>query len=175
MSGRTVVVGAGLSGLTAALASVRRGDETVLLEASDRPGGVVRSERQAGFLLELGPNTVRPTPEIAALVRELGLEDEAVYADARLPRYVDFGGALHAVPMSPGGLLSTRLLSPGGKLRLLAEPLIRARRPREEDAEAREGDESVRDFVARRLGPQAAERLVEPFVGGVFAGDARRL
>src|SRR5262249_19637308 len=105
MSGRTVVVGAGLSGLTAALASVRRGDETVLLEASDRPGGVVRSERRTGYLLELGPNTVRPTPEIVALVRELGLEGDAVYADARLPRYVDFGGALHAVPMSPGGLL----------------------------------------------------------------------
>lgn len=169
MSRRTVVVGAGLSGLTAALASVRRGDETVLLEASDRPGGVVRSERQEGFLLELGPNTVRPTPEVAELVRELGLEDQAAYADARLPRYVDFGGELHAVPMSPGGLLGTRLLSFGGKLRLLAEPLIRARRAGSED------DESVRDFVARRLGPQAADRLVEPFVGGVFAGDARRL
>ena len=166
MSGRTVVVGGGLSGLTAALASARRGDETALLEASERPGGVVRSERRAGFLLELGPNTVRPTPEIAALVRELALEDEAVFADARLPRYVDFGGAMHAVPMSPGELLSTRLLTPAGKLRLLAEPLIRTRG---------EDDESVRDFVARRLGPQAAERLVEPFVGGVFAGDAGRL
>ena len=86
MSGRTVVVGAGLSGLAAALASERRGEETLLLETSDRPGGVVRSERRAGYLLELGPNTVRPTPEIAALVRELGLEGEAVYADARLPR-----------------------------------------------------------------------------------------
>jgi oxygen-dependent protoporphyrinogen oxidase len=171
MSVRTVVVGAGLSGLAAALASVRRGDETVLLEASDRPGGVVRSERRAGYLLELGPNTVRPTREIAALVRELGLENEAVYADARLPRYVDFGGTLQAVPMSPGGLLGTRLLSLGGKLRILMEPLIRARRSDESD----ESDESVRDFVARRLGPQVAERLVEPFVGGVFAGDARRL
>jgi protoporphyrinogen/coproporphyrinogen III oxidase len=165
---RTVVVGAGLSGLAAGLASVRRGDETVVLEASDRPGGVVRSERTAGFLCELGPNTVRPTAEIAGLVRDLGLEGEALYADPRLPRYVDFGGSLHAVPMSPGGLLSTRLLTAGGKLRLLAEPLVAARR-------GADGEESVRDFVARRLGPQAAERLIEPFVGGIFAGSAARL
>ncbi|HEY1252214.1 MAG TPA: protoporphyrinogen oxidase, partial [Thermoanaerobaculia bacterium] len=165
---RTVVVGAGLSGLAAGLASARRGDETVVLEASDRPGGVVRSERSGGYLLELGPNTVRPTPEIFALVRELGLEGEALYADARLPRYVDFRGALHAVPTSPPGLLATRLLTAGGKLRLLAEPLVPARR-------GGDSEESVRDFVARRLGPQVAERLVEPFVGGVFAGSAARL
>ena len=88
------------------------------------------------------------------------------FADPSAPRYVDFGGALHAVPTSPSGLLATRLLSPAGKLRLLYEPFV----PRG----GAEG-ESVRDFVARRLGAQAADRLVEPFVGGVFAGDASRL
>jgi oxygen-dependent protoporphyrinogen oxidase len=79
---------------------------------------------------------------------------------------VDFGGRLHALPASPGALIGTRLLSFAGKLRLLAEPLRRATGPR---------DETVRDFFARRLGPEVAERLVAPFVSGIFAGDAAAL
>jgi oxygen-dependent protoporphyrinogen oxidase len=106
-----------------------------------------------------------------AIVREVGLEAEALFADPRLARYVDYGGALHAVPMSPAGLFTTGLLSPAGKLRLLLEPFVRARRGAAEGTE----DESLRDFVARRLGTEAADRLVEPFVGGIFAGSAARL
>ncbi len=163
---RTIVVGAGLSGLTAAWTLSRAGEEVVLLEASERPGGAVRTERRDGFLLEAGPNTVRPAPELWKLIEELGLASQVLLADPRSPRYVDFGGVLHSLPMSPPALLSTRLLSPGGKLRLLCEPL-RPARPSPE--------ESVRDFFARRLGPEVADRLVEPFVAGIFAGGASRL
>lgn len=166
MSGATVVVGAGLSGLAAAHALAGRGIEVIVLESAPQAGGVIRTERQEGFLMELGPNTVRPTAQLVSLIQELGLSDEVGFADPSAPRYVDFGGALHALPASPGGLLATRLLSPAGKLRLLYEPFV----PRG----GAEGD-SVRDFVARRLGAEAADRLVEPFVGGVFAGDASRL
>ena len=70
----TAVVGAGLAGLVRARALAARGVDVILFEASDRAGGVVRSERVDGYLLELGPNTVRPTPELWALVHELGLE-----------------------------------------------------------------------------------------------------
>jgi len=163
---RTVVVGAGLSGLVCAYRLLRAKHDVLLLEASDRPGGVVRSERLDGFLLELGPNTVRPTPEIWDLVRELGLEGQALLSDPRAPRYVDYAGRLHALPMSPGALLRTSLLSTGGKLRLLAEPFIK----RGDDP-----DETVRSFFTRRLGPEIAERFVEPFVSGIFAGDGSRL
>jgi oxygen-dependent protoporphyrinogen oxidase len=166
MSGRTVVVGAGLSGLAAAHALAERGGDVVVLEAAPRAGGVVRTERRGGFLLELGPNTVRPTPELMRLISQLGLSGEVGFADPRAPRYVDFAGRLHALPGSPGALLASRLLTPAGKLRLLLEPFVRRG--------GIEG-ESVRDFVTRRLGEEAAERLVEPFVGGVFAGDASRL
>ncbi|HTR01805.1 MAG TPA: protoporphyrinogen oxidase [Thermoanaerobaculia bacterium] len=166
MSGRTVVVGAGLSGLTAAWALARGGREVVLPEASSRPGGVVRTVAREGYLLELGPNTVRPTPELWALVQELGLGGEALFADPRAPRYVDFGGELHPLPMSPGAFVRSRLLTAGGKARLLTEPFRRA---------GGNPDESIRDFVTRRLGPEAADRLVEPFVAGIFAGSASRL
>ena len=163
---RTIVVGAGMSGLVRARALAQRGEDVVLLEASDRPGGAVRTERKDGFLLELGPNTVRPTPELWNLVGDLGLRDEALLADPRLPRYVEWQGKLHALPMAPGSLVGTPLLSARGKLRLLAEPFAR----RGADAE-----ESVHAFFARRLGEEIADRFIEPFVGGIFAGSSRAL
>jgi oxygen-dependent protoporphyrinogen oxidase len=166
MSGRTIVVGAGLSGLAAAHALVRRGEDVLVLEASERPGGVVRTERRSGFLLEAGPNTVRPSDELWGLIDELGLSSEVVLTDPRSPRFIDFGGALHPVPMSPAGFVTSRLLSTAGKLRLLAEPFV---------SRGTDDEESVGDFVARRLGTQVAERLVDPFVGGVFAGTAASL
>ena len=166
MSAPTVVVGAGLSGLAAAWTLANAGAEVLVLESAERPGGVVRSEKMEGFLLETGPNTVRPTPELWSLIEALGLGGEVLLADPRAKRYVDFEGTMHAVPMSPGQLLSTSLLSAGAKLRLLGEPFRRA---------APVPDESVRDFVARRLGPEVADRLVEPFVAGIFAGNAGKI
>ena len=166
MIGRTIVVGGGLAGLSAAWSLSRSGGDVEVLEASGRPGGVVRTERRSGFLLELGPNTVRPTAPLWHLVSALGLSGEAVFADPRAARYVDFSGELHLLPMRPTALLRSRLLSTSGKWRLVTESFRRS---------APVDNESVADFVRRRLGPEAAERLVEPFVAGVFAGSASRL
>ena len=166
MSETTVVVGAGLSGLSAAWALARAGRDVVVLEASARAGGAVQTISSDGFLLEAGPNTVRPAPELFGLIEELGLSGEMLLADPRAPRYVDFGGVMHPLPMSPGGLVRSKLLTGRGKWRLLSEPF---RRP------APQPDESVRDFIIRRLGVEAADRLVEPFVAGIFAGSAARL
>ena len=95
----TAIVGAGLAGLARARALSARGEDVVLFESSERPGGVVRSEKVGGYLLELGPNTVRPTPELWRLVEDLGLESEALLADPRLPRSIDFGG-LHRMNLA---------------------------------------------------------------------------
>ena len=162
----TIVIGAGMSGLVRARSLVERGEEVLLVESSDRVGGAVRSERRQGYLVELGPNTVRPTPELWRLVLALGLREQALLADPKLPRYVEWGGKLQALPMSPGALLSTPLLSAGGKLRLLAEPFVGRRG---------EPEESVRAFFVRRLGSEVADRFIEPFVGGIFAGSSRDL
>jgi oxygen-dependent protoporphyrinogen oxidase len=161
-----IVVGAGISGLVRAHALARRGDDVLVLEASDTVGGVMRTCLSDGYLLELGPNTVRPTRELWGLVEELGLAGEALLADPGRRRYVAWEGALHALPMSPAGLLRTRLLSAAGKLRVLAEPFV----PKGTDPE-----ESVHAFFARRLGHEIADRVIEPFVGGIFAGSARDL
>jgi len=162
----TAVVGAGLSGLVRARVLTARGEDAVLFESSNRAGGVVRSEEVDGYLLELGPNTVRPTTELWALVEELGLESETLLADPRTPRYIDFGGRLHPLPMSPRELIRTRLLSLSGKLRLLAEPFVPKGDP---------SGETVRAFFTRRVGPEVADRLVEPFVSGIWGGRSDRL
>lgn len=164
----TAIVGAGVSGLVRARALVARGEEVLVFEESEHAGGVVRSERRDGYLLELGPNTVRPTAELSSLVDELGLAGEVLLAEARLPRYVDFGGRLHALPMSPAALLRTKLLSARGKLRLLGEPFV----PRGNPSPS---NESVLAFFSRRLGPEIAERFVEPFVSGIWAGRSDAL
>jgi protoporphyrinogen/coproporphyrinogen III oxidase len=163
---RTIVIGAGLSGLVHAHKLARMGRDVLVLEASERPGGVVRTEKREGYLLELGPNTVRPTPELWRVAGDLDLQGEALLVSSRAPRYVDFGGKLHPLPMSPAALARTSLLSPRGKLRLLVEPFIRAPVP---------GSDTVRSFFTRRLGSEVAERMIEPFVSGIFAGDGTRI
>jgi oxygen-dependent protoporphyrinogen oxidase len=166
MSDRTIIVGAGLSGLAAAYALIRSGKDAVLLERSQKPGGVVRTERIDGFLVEAGPNTVRSTRELRYLAGELGISDQMLLSSPAAPRFVDFRGRLHRLPSSPGSFVASALLSPAAKLRLLAEPF----QPR-----GASDEESVQNFFARRLGREVADRLVEPFVAGIFAGSAARL
>lgn len=163
------VVGAGLTGLTAAFRLKRRGVRTALYEATDRPGGVVRSERRDGYLVELGPNTIAsPGPALAALLAELGLEGRQLVAGPEAARrYVVRGGRLRPLPMSPGELLTSRLLSNGAKLAIFGEPLV----------DAAEGviEESVAAFVRRRFNQEVLDYVADPFVAGVFAGDPEQL
>jgi len=184
MSGaRVVVVGGGISGLCAAWRLGRLAAEhgvrleVRLLEAAPRAGGVIRTERVDGYLVEGGPDSlVGFKPAAVALCRELGLADELVRVDGggasiqivhrgrplALPR-----GFLVMAPARPWPLLTSPLFSPAGKLRMAAEWLLPPRPPR--------GDESVRSFVVRRLGREAFERAAEPIVGGLFTADADRL
>lgn len=155
------IVGGGLTGLALAHELAGRGVEHVVLEASDRPGGVIRSGRVEGRVLEFGPQRIRMTETLAALVGELGLEREVVYAPEGLPLYVYADGALREVPFSLRSLVTGDLLSWRGKLRLAREPLTAA--PRE--------DERVAALLTRKLGREAYERLVGPLYGGLYASD----
>jgi len=167
MALHSIIIGAGISGLVAAYRLKKSGREVLLIESSDRVGGSIHSQDAEGFLIERGPNSLRGTHELLDLVEELDLMGELVTANPRAPAYVYAGGALHPVPMGPSALIKTKLISNAAKLRLLREPFIPPRR------EA--GEESIASFVRRRLGPEITERLVSPFVSGVYAGDAERL
>lgn len=162
-----VVIGAGISGLVCAYRLKMLGVDVALIEKSHRVGGVIQSERIDGYLIERGPNSSQGTDELAALVDELGITDELVEGDPKAPAYVYFGGRLHAVPSGPGAFLRSRLLSLPGKLRIFKEPLVPVRRA--------DSEESVASFACRRIGREAAERMVAPFVSGIYAGDAEQL
>ena len=162
-----IVIGAGISGLVCAYRLKRLGLDVALIEKSNRVGGVIQSEQIDGYLIERGPNSSQGSDELVALVEELGIIDELVEGDPKAPAYVYFGGRLHAVPSGLGAFLGTKLLSLSGKLRILKEPFVPVRRTKSE--------ESVASFARRRIGREAADRLVAPFVSGIYAGDAEQL
>lgn len=163
-----VILGAGPAGLGVASALAARGGSVRVLEPSDRAGGAVRTAREDGWTVELGPHTLQlDEPGDAAILEQLGLGGEMRDADlAAARRLVAWGGELHALTASPLSLLRSRLLSLGGKLRLLAEPLV----PR-----GGEPGESLLGFAGRRFGAEVADRLMDPMVNGIFAGDPGRL
>lgn len=166
---RVAVVGAGIAGLTAAYRLQQYGFESFVFEARERVGGVIRSEREAGFLVEHGPNSVQSSCEtLETLIEELGLADEHISAsDAARMRYIVRDGRPMAVPTSPVKLFTSELFGTRSKLRALREPFVRPADPAVE--------ESVADFVRRRLGPEFLDFGIEPFVAGVFAGDPELL
>ena len=166
---RVAVIGGGVTGLTAATELRRSGVEVTVFEGAARPGGVVAAEREDGWLRELGPNSLlEGTTEIAEFIDGLGLGPRRLYASPEAKRrYIVRGGRPVALPASPLGFVTTPLFSARAKLRLLGEPW----RPRgRTDAE-----ETVADFVTRRLGPEFLDYAINPFVAGVYAGDPRRL
>jgi oxygen-dependent protoporphyrinogen oxidase len=165
----TLVVGGGIGGLTAAFRLSAAGVPVTLVESSPRFGGVIETDVADGWITELGPSTVMGgAPAFEALIRDAGLADELVTADrVGARRFIVRGGRAIALPKAPPGILSTPLLSPGARARLLAEPFI----PRH----AGGGDETVAAFVRRRLGAEALDWLAAPFVSGIYAGDPERM
>jgi len=179
MTKRVVIVGGGISGLAAAhtLQKLRPDLELRLLEASSRLGGNVGTDSVDGFVVEHGPDSfVVSKPHALELCRELDLQQELI-ATPPQNRVVFFAQSGHLVPLPEGlvlgvptrflPLLMTPLLSVAGKLRALWEPFVAVRSNSE--------DESIHDFFARRLGPEIAERIADPLIGGIYAGDPRQL
>lgn len=171
-----VVIGAGITGLTLALrlqqgrqSSHHQGSRSVLLaEASLRVGGCISSQAREGYRWEEGPNSFTPVPALLNLIAEVGLADQLLLADGKLPRYIYWEKELLPVPMSPAAAIQSRLLSVGGKLRALRGLLGFAAPPPDRE-------ETVRQFFQRQLGSEVVERLIVPFTSGVFAGDVDQL
>jgi oxygen-dependent protoporphyrinogen oxidase len=178
VNARVVIVGAGVSGLTAAYYLGRLGIRTLLIEKSSRPGGLVRTDQVEGCRLEAGPDSyLSAKPSVTELAAELGqLKDQIIPSnDAVRKVFIARAGKLLPLPdgmsmMVPGKLLpalGSELFTTGTKLRLIRE---RFTPPRE-----RAGDPSVGELIGDHFGQELLDCLAEPLLAGVYGGCAARL
>ncbi len=164
-----VIVGAGISGLSLAYRLYRGGVERILVvEKAHRVGGKLRTVLEDGFVVEAGPNGFLDNKPFALeLAEELGISHRLYPSSEHARhRYLLVDGVLREIPVTPAAFLKTSLLSWKGKLRVLLEPFV---------GKGRDEDETVADFVKRRLGGEFVERFIDPMVAGIFAGSPYEL
>lgn len=176
---KVAVIGSGITGLVAAhrLLSLDKEAEVTLFEGSSRTGGLISTEERDGFLIERGPDAfITNKPGGIELCEELGFSDQLIPTDDRFRRslvlrnglpYPVPDGFMLMAPAKPWAIATTPVLSIGGKVRLLWEAFV----TKKTDTK----DESLADFVRRRFGNQALDRLVQPLVGGIYTSDPEKL
>jgi protoporphyrinogen/coproporphyrinogen III oxidase len=171
-----LVVGGGISGLSAAFELHKRGIAVRVLEAAGRPGGVIFTERFDGWTIDAGPDSILvQKPAAVSLCRELGIADRLHPTVPPRTAYVLRDGRLHPLmegsafgfPVRVAPLATSTLFSWPGKLRMAMEVAV----PRRTSAE----DESIASFVRRRFGEEAVDYLADPLLAGIHAGDVDRL
>src|SRR5271156_3741010 len=167
MNVQTLVVGAGISGLSVAYALQKQGVDVRLVESSPHPGGVIRTIRRDGYLLECGPQSFSGNSRINAICTDLGLLPNRLTADPRSPRYVLIDGRLRAVPASPPALIASPFFAGGTRFAILRDLLGSSTAPQQ--------DEPTASFVRRKFSGELLDRLVGPFVSGIYAGDPEKL
>ena len=162
-----LVVGAGISGLVCAHSLRKSGIDVQIVEASGLPGGVIRSERRDGFLLELGPQSFSGTGQLLDLCRDLAIENELIEAPPHAPRFLVLDGQLRQAPLSPPAFFVSPLFSARTKWSVLRDALGHSTPP--------DAGESVAAFTRRKFSPELLDKLVAPFVSGIYAGDPEKL
>lgn len=163
---QALVVGAGISGLTTAFALRKAGIDARIVDGASRPGGLIQSVRRDGYLVECGPQSFSGNASLTSICRDLEILDRRILADSKAPRFVLINGALEKVPLGPG-LLVSPLMGGGTRTALFRDVIGRS--------EAPDSDESVASFIRRKFSPTLLDRLVGPFVSGIYAGDPEKL
>jgi oxygen-dependent protoporphyrinogen oxidase len=162
-----LIVGAGISGLVCAHSLRKSGIDAQIVEASPHPGGVIRSEHRDGFLLELGPQSFSGTRQLLDLCRDLAIENELIEAPPHAPRFLVLNGQLRQAPLSPPAFFASPLFSARTKWSILRDALGHSTPPG--------ASESVAAFTRRKFSPELLDKLVAPFVSGIYAGDPEKL
>ena len=181
---RIAIIGGGITGLAAAhhllelSQQLRFALEIQLFEASSRLGGTLQTDTRDGFLLERGPDSfISEKPQALDLARRLGIESRLIETNkARRRSFIVRNGRLRPVPqgfqlLAPSSLfpfLTSGIFSVSGKVRMAAD-LVLPRKKLNGD------DETLADFVRRRLGTEALARMAQPMVGGIYTADPEKL
>lgn len=173
-----IILGGGISGLSLAYYLQEKQIPYLLLEKSTRVGGFIDSKFENGFLAETGPNGFLCNADAPLYKLSQALELKIIEANPQQKRRYIFKKVtstysinnLHPLPTNPLALLTTKILSWRGKLRLLREPWIRAYHQL-----SQQHDETLADFTCRRLGKEALDYLINPMVTGIYAGDPAEL
>ncbi|WP_456420039.1 protoporphyrinogen oxidase [Thermovibrio sp.] len=166
---KVAVIGGGISGLSTAFYLKRGGAEVRVFEREKRVGGKMRTVYEESYTVETGPNGfLDGKPYTLNLVKALNIT-EALYpsSDKARKRFIYVKGKLVRLPEDPVSFILSSLLSPKGKLRLVGELFVPPKRGEE--------DETLAQFARRRLGEEALNRLLDPMVAGIFAGDPERM
>ena len=163
-----IIIGAGLTGLTAAYYLKKRGLDVVIFEKENRPGGVIQTYSEDGFVYEAGPNTgVLSHPDVAELFEELTGICKLEIADPEAKRRLIWkSGRWHALPAGLISAVKTPLFTARDKFRIIGEPFRR---------KGKDPFETLADLVKRRLGRSYLDYAVDPFISGIYAGDPSRL
>jgi len=163
MPKRIAIVGAGITGLTAASELAAAGHAVTVFEASDRVGGAIRTFHRDGWLVECGPNTaLLRDASLDPLLARAGLGPSLQIANsAAAKRFIVRHGRPNALPSNLWQAIATPIFNFRGKLRVLAEPFIRQNRDNP--------DETLASFARRRVGQEFLDYAVNPFLGGVYA------
>lgn len=161
-SKRIAVVGAGITGITAAKQIQKLGSRVEVFEKNSEPGGAVRSVNKNGWLTEYGPNTLLlKDAMVRDFIRDVGLQSSQIVANENASkRYIVRGGRLESLPTSMLEAITTNVFCTSGKLRILLEPFVPKYRGEEE---------TVASFVERRLGREILDYGLNPFVAGIYA------
>ncbi|NOY06131.1 MAG: protoporphyrinogen oxidase [Chlorobi bacterium] len=165
----TIIIGGGVSGLVTAVRLKYAGQSVLVIEKKDQAGGAISTSHAEGFLFEGGPNSALDSnPLISELFQSLDIQGERCNAAPESSnRYILKHGELIPLPMSPPAFFATRLFPLRAKLRLFREPFIKPSPP--------DADETVADFVLRRLGRDFLDYAIDPFIAGIFAGKPDQL
>ncbi|MBX9850389.1 MAG: protoporphyrinogen oxidase [Cytophagaceae bacterium] len=162
-----LIIGAGISGLSAAWHLQKHGMDYLLVEANDKPGGYIKTIQTEGYVLELGPNSILCDQEILDFFKDTKCDQQLVEAKpVSKARYIYRKGAYRKLPDNPASLLFSGFFSFSSKLKILAELFKKPENIPGETLDA---------FFNRRLGKEISDYALNPFVQGVYAGNPSRL
>ena len=167
-SQEVIILGGGISGLSAAWFLHQKGIPFRLIEKKSETGGAIHSKKIQGSIMDFGPNSLRDrTGKVRKMAEDLGISNDLIQiSEAFKTRYIVRHNKLQSLSPSISSLISTNILSVKAKLRLLKEPFIKR---------GTSEDESIGDFLERRIGREAVEYLLDPVFSGIYAGDVSQM